>query len=270
MSTGFYYCMPNDKYHSLPGISKSGLDKIDRSPAHYKFSEPKESTRQMEIGTAIHTAILEPERFDNEYCITEAKARTEKAYKDAKAEWGGENTLTKQEGKKVLNMRESVHGNLEAMQFLAMVGNAEVSAICTDPETGVTLRARFDWLVDGVAVDLKKTQDVRPHMFAKSVYNYRYHVQEAVYRFVYKQITGEDLEAFYFLAVEEEAPHSNKMFLLDDLSREIGNYYFRKNLRTYAECVNSGNWPHPDTGDGVIELPNFAVHNYEEDLEVIL
>ncbi len=159
---GFIRDMQNETYHALDGISKSGLDKIDRSPAHFKYSEQNESTRAMEVGTAIHAAILEPVRFDEEYCITEAKLRTAKEYKEAKAIHGGELTLTKQEGKKVLNMRESVHGNLEAMKQLAAPGDAELSAICIDPETGIQLRARYDWLNENrIAVDVKKTQRKR-------------------------------------------------------------------------------------------------------------
>jgi hypothetical protein len=268
---GVYLDLSNEAYHSAPGVSKSGLDKIARSPAHYKYSERKEPTRAMAIGTAIHAAVLEPARFDSEYCLTAAKVRTAKEYKDAKAIHGGELTLTAPEAKKVLNMRESVFTNQHAMRHLNEKGNAEVSFMCEDPETGIMIRARFDWLNDDrVAVDLKKTQDVRPGEFIKSVGNYRYHVQEAMYSFIYKQVTGSELKAFYFLAVEEEAPHSNQMYLLGDLSREIGAYYFRRDLRTYADCIDSGKWPHPKNGDGVIELANWDVNRYENDLEVMI
>ncbi len=271
MNTGFIPDMPNDDYHASEGISKSGLDKIARSPAYYKGCKQKASTRPMEIGTAIHAAILEPERFDKEYFITEEDKRTSKKYKDAKAIYGGEFTLTTQEGEKVSGMRESVGANYSAMQHLLSDGDAELSAFCIDPETGINIRARFDWITKSrIVVDVKKTQDVRPNKFAKSVNEYRYHVQEAMYSFIYKQITGDDLEAFYFLAVEEEAPHSNQIYLLDDTAREIGAYYFRRDLRIYADCINSGKWPEADNGGGIIELPNFAINNYENELEVII
>lgn len=265
---GFYEDMPNDSYHKSEGVSKSGLDLIDRSPAHYKYPKPRKSTRNMEIGTAIHAAILEPVRFDKEYCIVDCDKRTEKAYKAALAIHGSELTLTKPESVNVLGMREAVHNNHEAMQFLTLPGKAELSAFATDPETGITLRARYDWLTDcGHSVDVKKTQDLRK--FGRSVSDYRYHVQEAVYRHVYKLITGDDLKAFYFLAVEEESPHSNKMFLMDDLAQEIGEHYFRKNLRQYAECINADKWPHKNI-DGVIDLPNWEISKYESDLEVFI
>jgi len=268
---GFVFDMSNDDYHSYGGISKSGLDKISRSPAHYKYGARKEATRPMAVGTAIHTAILEPERFAAEYCITEAKARTEKAYKGKKAIYGGDFTLTANEGSKIEGMKKSVRLNNQACKLLDGDGNAEVSAICKDPETGVIIRARYDWLThDRVAVDLKKTQDIRPHKFARSVNDYRYHVQDAMYSFIYKQITGDDLHEFYFLAVEEEPPYSCKLYRLDDLAKEMGAFYFRRDLRTYADCLDSGVWPHPNSGDGIIELNNWAVSQYEEDIEVII
>lgn len=267
---GFVEDMPNATYHAMDGISKSGLDKIARSPAHYKHRQFKEPTRAMAIGTAIHAAILEPVRFDDEYIFTEAKVRTAKEYKDAKAIHGGELVLTAPEAKKVMGMRDAVGNNLQAMRLLSKPGKAELSAICIDPETGVQIRARFDWITDdGEVVDVKKTQDVRHDLFAKSVDTYRYHVQEAMYSFIYEQITGEPLKAFYFLAVEEEAPHSNQMYVIDGLAREIGDFYFRRDLRIYAECVNSGKWPHPDNGEGIIELSNWAVSSYENELEVV-
>lgn len=266
----FIVDMSNEDYHQYEGVSKSGLDKIARSPAHYKYSEYKPSTRAMVIGTAIHAAILEPERFDEEYSITECKARTEKAYKEEVKKSCADLVLTAQEGKKVIGMRESVESNYAAMKLLRAPGKAELSAICVDPETGITIRARYDWITDnGIVVDVKKTQDIRPAKFVRSVSDYRYHVQDAMYSFIYKLITGDDLQAFLFLGVEEEAPHSNALYELDDLSKEMGAFYFRRDLRVYAECVNSGKWPHPET-DGVLELPNWTINQYENDIEVML
>ena len=61
--------LSNRDYHAHPAISKSGLDLISRSPAHYRYRAPKEPSRAMEIGTAIHTALLEPDRYAAEYVI---------------------------------------------------------------------------------------------------------------------------------------------------------------------------------------------------------
>jgi len=61
---------PNDEYHASSIITKSKLDKIHRSPAHFKHSRenPEVSTsRALEVGTAVHTAVLEPHLFKLDY-----------------------------------------------------------------------------------------------------------------------------------------------------------------------------------------------------------
>src|SRR5690625_4787601 len=77
--------MPNSVYHSTPeGISSSGLKQMLRSPAHYKFQASTPPTRAMEIGTSIHTALLEPDRFAHEYVLLrDVKDRRSSEYKQA-------------------------------------------------------------------------------------------------------------------------------------------------------------------------------------------
>ena len=46
--------LSNAEYHAHPAISKSGLDLMSRSPAHYRYRAASKPSRTMEIGTAIH------------------------------------------------------------------------------------------------------------------------------------------------------------------------------------------------------------------------
>lgn len=69
-SAGVYAGISNSEYHGGPGISKSGLDIINRSPAHFyhaQNSERKPSTPDQQIGTLTHSLVLEPETFWDEY-----------------------------------------------------------------------------------------------------------------------------------------------------------------------------------------------------------
>jgi len=261
--------MPNDEYHASLGISKSGLDLIERSPAHYKNKKfNSKGTRAMMVGTAIHAAILEPERFEKEYIFSESRDRVDKKYKELKKIHGEDLVLTGPEGRNVIGMKDAVYQNEKAATELNKEGMAEASFFTTDPETGIQLRCRFDWVnCDRIGVDVKKTQDLRK--FNRSVSDYRYHVQDAMYSFVYEQVTGDALEKFYFLAVEEQAPYANKMFLCDDFYKEIGAYYFRKNLRMYADCVDKNVWPESAL-DHFLEPSFYDVNNYENDMEVIV
>lgn len=73
MKPGVYSGIPNADYHGGPGISKSGLDLIRRSPLHYKCvvdgANDNQPTPAQMIGTAAHCLILEPQEFAKHYCL---------------------------------------------------------------------------------------------------------------------------------------------------------------------------------------------------------
>lgn len=261
--TGAVIGMPNEVYHAHLAISKSGLDLIHRSPAHFQYSAHREATRAMEIGTAIHCAILEPERFRDEYVLLrDVKDRRASEYKKAKEVHGGEYVLTGKEADNVAGMQESVRS-----QYAIPNGTAEVSLFGICERTGVPVKCRFDLLTDdGAGVDLKKTQDSSREAFAKSVFNYRYHVQDAFYSYVYALVAGRALESFTFLAVEEQPPHIAMPYTLGEESRDIAHNEMLDDLDRYAACVQANDWPGYERTEEPLELPSWVLAQYENDL----
>lgn len=257
--------MSNEDYHAYPAYSKSGLDLIDRSPYHYHLRTPKKATRPMEIGTAIHCAILEPERFAKEYMLLrDVTDRRQSEYKEAVKVYGSERTLSGPEADKVSTMQETV---LSRHQGLSDPDYTELSLFAKCPKTGLMIKARLDWIKAGLAIDLKKTQDVRPFELAKSITNYRYHVQDRFYSYVYKLATGESLKDFIFLFVEEEFPHATVLAPLDSLAREVGEYKMWKNMETVVDCESDNHWPQPESPEE-LSITNWALSQYEDELEV--
>lgn len=267
----FVASMPNDVYHAWPNsISKTGLDLVDRSPAHYYFAPAKERTRFMTIGSAIHCAILEPERFSAEYMLLrDAKDRRATEYKQAIKNLDEELVLVSSEADNVIGMQESVYANERSSKLLRAPGHRELSAFAQDPETGVWVRCRYDLILDdGTIVDVKKTQDARYDAFSRSLLAYRYHVQAAVYSDVYEWITGDQPESFNFLAIEERAPNSSKVYRIDDTATEQGRKEYRPNLNLYAQCIAENHWPsYPDSDDELIGLPDWRVRQIENELD---
>lgn len=270
MKPGIYTSdqLSNAQYHAAEGISKSGLDLILRSPAHYRFAERREPSRAMEIGTALHCAILEPDRFSSEYMLLRHVAdRRASEYKQAVAVWGSERVLVASEADRVAGMQESVLSNPNLRPALSSPGRCELSVFATDPETGVLVKCRFDRINDnGLAVDVKKTQDLRD--FAKAVANYGYHMQAAFYSDVWRWATGEDLRGFVFAAVEEQMPHASAPFVLDDEAMQIGRMLYREALNEYAECLEADEWPGIALPQQEIQLPSWYINQFENDAEV--
>lgn len=258
--------MTNAEYHAHDSVSKSGLDLIARSPAHYRYQPPRERTRHLEIGTAVHAAILEPESFERDYLLLQDAAdRRCSTYKQAAAARGGEYVLTSIEADYVVGMAESVRSHKHAGKRLAKPGRAELSVITTDPVTGVAVRCRFDYLTDsGIPVDIKTARDARADAFSRAVHTYRYHTQAAFYADVWKWETGETLDRMEFIAVESSLPHAVMVHILDDEALQEGRRLYREALNTYARCLDSGHWPAYADDAQYLCLPPWAVESDDD------
>ena len=276
MKPGIYTAdqLSNAAYHSGPGISCTGLKKIAVSPAHFKRGEFKQ-TAAMAIGSATHSAILEPESFANQYVTLPAgKDRRSSEYKALCAEYGTDNVLVWSDANQIDMMQMSVSQNPVARKWLYQEpGRNELSVYAKDPETGVLVRCRFDRLLDrGFSPDLKTTTDASPRGFSNAIAKYGYAFQAAFYLDTYFWATGDVLDGFGFIACESKAPHNVMCYRLDDESIEIGRSKYRQALNTYAECLESGVWNGYEgfAEEMLIGLPNWQISQYEESLEVEL
>lgn len=278
-----------DQYHSMTDwISKTGLDRIARSPAYYYATtldpnRPPEKERSGQLeGNLAHCAILEPDEFNKRYAVLPADAprRPTEAQWNAKKpspesvtamEWwskwnsdiGDKIIITHQQYETAMRQREQVLLLPDVAEALAS-GWPEVSAFWADPETGVMCRCRPDWVhpVDDDAVillDLKTYSDASPADFARQVARKRYHVQAAYYSDGYAAASGKRVLAFIFVCVESEWPHAASATMLDELSTEQGRTEYREDLRVYAECLRTGRWPGYGAGIHTISLPNWAI-----------
>lgn len=261
----FVLNMPNDAYHKYEGISKSGLDLVNRSPAHYHFRAPRSPSRTLELGTALHTAILEPERYKAEYVkLAGAKARTASEYKQAIKVHGSERVLISHEASNIDSIQETIRSQAHIKELLDSCDLFELSGLVE--YKGVMLRIRIDAFssTDIVAVDLKTTIDSSRTEFAKSVYNYRYHVQDAFYSAVFELIAKKPLKAFKFLAVENDPPHCPMIYTLDDEAKMIGLQEALRNLETFSSAEMMQGY---EQTNEPLNLPCWALAQYENQID---
>ena len=262
--------MPNDVYHTHSSVSTSGLKLVLHSPAHYKFQAAKPASRAMEIGTAIHTALLEPARFVDDYVLLrDVKDRRASEYKAASKVHGTEVVLTAPEAANVEGMQQAVLSNPTMSERLNAEGWRELSLFVADPDTGCIVRVRYDLLSrSGIAVDVKKTQDCRPDAFSKTIDNYDYDMQAALYSDAFEWATGKSLGAFEFAAIEEQMPHGHKLYVLDETALQEGRRKYRQALSLYDQCVTSNDWPNvPCYGVEVIGLPSWRMAQLENEIQ---
>lgn len=268
--SGYISGMPDDYYHSTEGfISKSSLSSLKESVFRFFNQSPRKPTKAMQIGTAIHCAILEPFKFADEYLLMpEVKAKTLKEYKDTVKANPDKAVINGKDADNIIGMIQAVLGNDAANQLLTGQGDNELSGFHTDADTGVKLRHRFDRLTsDGCGVDLKKTQSVHPDELSKTIQKYGYDMQDALYSDGYEAITGRKLNQFYFVFVEESYPHQVAVVYLDDISKQVGRDKYRALLGDYCYYQQNPESVNNNSGINMISLPEWALREYENGLE---
>ena len=247
--------MNNTEYNAHPAISKSHLDQVAKSPLHYwaRYLDPNrvvpEPTPAMAIGSAVHTHVLELDQWDARY--VSAPDGIDRRTKAGKAEWEafttaatGRTVLPKADADLVMRMAHSVFSHPAAAMLLALPGKAETTHMWTDAATGLQCKCRPDWLTDDgrLLVDLKTTEDAS-RGFAKSIAQWRYHVQASWYLDGIEQATGTRPEQFLFLCVEKKAPYAVAVYAADAEMIAAGAQTAARDLDVLATCKAAGAWP---------------------------
>lgn len=270
-ANGLHEGLSNEDYHTSEPVSSTGLKRILVSPAHFRYPNPFNATRAKEIGSAIHCRILESDRWDTDYKVVECDARTSALYKAACKDHPKERVLTSAEYENVLGMQKGVLRNRHCRQLIEAPGRYELSLFTTDPITGVPVKVRYDKLTDaGMPCDLKKCQKAGRDDFSRTINNYGYHISAALYMDSWFWQYGEKLDDMRWIAVEEQSPHLAQRYKPDEDALMIGRALYREALEIYARCLDEDRWPGYEDDEEAIGLPNYAVSNYEEGLEVNL
>ena len=270
VQSGLIQGIPIDEYHKSIATSKSQLDQMAKSPAHYfaALTTPRKETPAMRIGSLFHGLVLEPERVK----IAVAPA-CDKRTKDGKATWEafclenqGAEIVTAEEGEILMGMVTSVRAHPAASALLAGPGIAEGSAWWVDEQSGELCRCRPDFYREdlGIIVDLKSTEDASPEVFAKSIAKYGYHRQNAMYVDGVEAATGQLVKGFVFVVTEKSAPYCTAVYQLDMQGEEAGRIQYRDLLMTLADCKCSGKWQAYSERIEILNLPNWALRGVWE------
>lgn len=190
-----------------------------------------------------------------------ANGKHVRLWSDVKAEWEKVNEhrtiLNPEQWKTIHAMRDALMAHQAANALLTGIpGKAEKSVYWIDATTGVLCRCRPDWWRDdNLIVDLKTTEDASPEGFARSIAKFRYDVQDAFYTDGVQQATGKRPKAFVFIAVEKKPPYGVGVYVLDSETKDLGRAQYQHDLRVYAECLRTGEWPGYGDKIQIISLP---------------
>ncbi|MBQ8692218.1 MAG: PD-(D/E)XK nuclease-like domain-containing protein [Synergistaceae bacterium] len=257
IKTGIYKNISNQDYHAGAGLSSSDLKKLDRSPLHYITSkqEPHVETPSMKLGTAVHCAVLEPERFKLDYIQAPELDKRTKAGKEqwAELEQSGKIILTSDEYQKVIDMSQSVLSHKLAGN-LFRGGISEQSFYWHQPVglDEILCKCRPDYIKSltggDLILDLKTTRNSNLKAFQRQAFwELEYYISAAHYMTGYKAVTGYDAQAFIFVAVEIESPYAVSVFRASNDFLTYGEFKCSELYQLYFDCMSGNEWPgYPD------------------------
>lgn len=238
--------MTISSYRQVAALSGTGLVKLARSPKHYReyVDYPQEPTAAMQLGTAVHTMVLEMSTFSSQYAIFLGEGtRASKEYKAFAASNVGKTILKQDELDTISACVTALRENPLAKRLLWDEPGLNEHELHWQ-ENGVPCKGKLDrWLPEKkIVVDLKTASDASEAAFnqwkAKSM---GYYLQAAHYQSGLRDADGV-VPAFLFVVVETEAPYGVAIYELSQEKIDEAHEQRKELLETYKRCMETGVW----------------------------
>lgn len=239
-------------YDLLPGIRRSDLWKIHRSPYHFRYEmdHTTKKTPALIFGAAAHKLILEADTFMDEYAVSPV---VDRRTREGKAVWAEFVEKCKAEHLEVVSaddylmikdMNAAIDAHPIARRLLS--GRHEQIFTWTDTKTGERCKIRTDCLTEyrgrQIIVDYKTTDSCEDGAFERSCRKYGYKFQAGMYHEGVFQNTLEDRD-FVFVVQEKNEPYAVRCYYCAPEFVKEGYDQFRELIGIYHDCKERDYWP---------------------------
>lgn len=257
------YPTPSAYHADTTRISKSMLTTFGKSRREFeaqyitRTQPPKPASAAMELGTALHCKLLEPDAFDAlivewplEYTTPSGARSTAKAA----LEW---QEAMRQAGKVIVSRAEMDALTCMAHNVRQAIGKVldhpslinEQPLQWQSPENDMLCRCKPDMLIEFEqavwCIDLKTTADASARGFADSAVKFEYGLQWAHYSEGIQASYGGKPVDWWFVAVQSSWPFTCGIYSLDLPSQTKAAAVRLKRMEQMAACYDSGDWSEP-------------------------
>jgi hypothetical protein len=253
-----YHKIPAEKYHADPcvvaSLNASTAKILLRESArkawfcHPRLNEAfvsKEESK-FDIGTASHAMLLEGANII-EVCDFDDWRKKEAQEKRAAAREAGKIPLLRRHRDDVVAMTTTAEAFIQHSEIAEYWPDADSELVGICEERGVWMRARFDRIAKNrrFIFDYKSTTDSAPEAFSRQITRMGYHIQEAFYRRVARNL-GSTSPRFVFLAQSCEAPYECSLHGCDSSLQEIADAQVEAAIQLWRKCSKTQVWPSHD------------------------
>lgn len=245
LTKGINHCT-NTEYHAdKTYLSSSKLKTILESVEKFKQEldspSPAATGAHLDLGTYVHTLLLEPELIATDYATFPGFRRAGKDFEIFKLQNPDKNIISLSMQNNGQRLAQSAQAVPLALNLLKN-GAAELS-IATQLEQ-VNLKARFDYInvSNAYIVDVKTSRDpAGKHYFKDTIQQYQYDLSAALYLQIAEQFYGKKFD-FYWIVISKTDTPECKIYKLSEKTRAEGNHKVFLALEKYKRCVETGIW----------------------------
>ena len=264
--------IPAEEYHAHKALGHTDLLRVAKSPNLYRYHKDNPvdpDTKALVIGSATHTAALEPDKFDEQFQMLpseiEGHGPRSGHYKQAmaamKADQPGVKWLSPTDYDLVMSMAESALAHPVLRKFLERPHKVEGS--CFFRVIRCYCKCRPDLVAYGKGrevdvLDLKTCVDASPKVsgFPRQIANWGYDTQAVFYTRGLEN-NGLKVKSFTFLAVEKSPPYLTGAYQIDPKCLTTARDIIAKSCATFVDCNKRDSWPGYGEKVHVVELPEW-------------
>jgi exodeoxyribonuclease VIII len=228
-------------------LSYSALKHFMVSPAHYVkyLTEPREEKPEYAVGS-VFEAMLFQENLTKDFVQYEkpnlrsvaGKEEWEKIKDSAK----GKTLVTKEQMDIATAMVARANENPEVMRYVNATTRKSRKLTWTDKKTGIPLIGYTDGEADLFdeewIIEIKTTRSGDPDQFPRDFYNFKYHIQAAMYvEGFYK--TMYKFPYYAVLTFDTSQPYNSNVFMFEGKSIDEAKEELRSTLDAFSFCLEN-------------------------------
>jgi len=275
IDTSGIYDIPLATYLGQPctqlSIGASDVQLVtELTPKHLrqKWSEPRDFSKEAELGSVIHAMILEPHR-------SQALVEVIKGADDYKSPaTRNKRDAARNAGKIPLLEKdlERAHGAVRAVQEdpiateLLSDGKAEQSWFAFDKEAGLVRKCRPDFYTSRrVIIDVKAVGSTAPDFISRRIDDGQWFMQAPWYLDVVERVEREPAHGYSWICVEHKPPYDVVVRKPTYAALMHGHRLNEAAVKLIAQCNRTGVWPGNGGTIQDADLPSYAYYRLEED-----
>ena len=247
----------NEEYRAIDALSNGEAQALEVNASDYIWNKtaPQDPLKasSFDFGTALHTALLEPELFnDSAIVYTKTKSRETvdfRKFLDTQEE--DKIILLESEYNKIRIIKDSALAHPAFSKYLAMCDKRETSIVTE--LAGVKVKIRPDGCNDELAfiADLKSAADLSDWRdtarWKNPLFKFNYGFTAAFYLEAYQEALQKTVNEYHFLATQKTVSGGKYPVSVITITRdELEMYGFidrvYATLEIYKERKNSGDW----------------------------